>query len=154
MTPVSHARTEMQVIIRDCIAHVQVAIDAFNNSAVSDADTLTALQTAGSYCVGKASALPTFIGSYGNFFKGKTAETLSDGGGSLVNATIPSPGSFQFTGMAQSVGPFNLNARLNAIIEAMLNWRIEIDQQENSELGPQADPALSGNNTHSTIVLT
>lgn len=154
MTPVSHARTDLKNILSDCIAHVQVAIDAFNNSAVSDADTLTALQTAGSYCVTKSSALPSFIGPYGQFFAAKSAESLSDGGASLANASIVSPGAFQFYGMLQSVGPFNLNARLNLIIEAILQWKVDVDKQENSEATSGSGPEMSGNTYRDSIVLT
>lgn len=135
---------------------VQQAVNAFNDPNVSDADVLTALQSAGSQCQQATFQIPAMAGSYGQWVAHYIWQALGDGGGSLVGAQIVAPGSFQFTGIETSVGPYTLRDRLEALASAVVTYGSQIDAEENSHNSTGGTPAYpsAGGQTRIAVTLT
>jgi hypothetical protein len=135
---------------------VQQAINAFNDSSVSDADVMTALYDAGNSCIGATASIPAMKGSYGQWVAHYIWQALGDGGHSVRDCVLVSPGSFQFTGIENSVGPFTLRDRLEGLQSALVNYSSQIDAEENTNTSTGGTPAYpsAGGTTRIAVTLT
>jgi hypothetical protein len=154
--PQSAKRSQLMNLTHTQQEVVQQAVNAFNDPNVSDADVLTALQSAGNSCRAATFQIPAFAGSYGQWVAHYIYQAFSDGGLSLVQAQIVAPGSFQFTGIETSVGPYTLRDRLEGLVSALVNYAAQIDAEEAGQGSTGGTPSYpsAGSTTRIAVTLT
>lgn len=151
--PQSASRKALSNLCHSMQIVVEAAIAVFEDSSKTDAEALAALQSAGQQCIDAVGSQPSFYGSYGIYFNDVAYTAFTDGGASLVNATIPQPGYFQFSGLVTSVGPYALDARLEAIVSGLQNYASTIDTQEAAQggTGTPGSPSISQTRVAQTL---
>jgi hypothetical protein len=152
--PQSPKRTALRNLCHTQQEVVQQAVNAFNDPNVSDADVLTALQSAGNSCRSATYSIPAFVGSYGQWVAHYVWQALSDGGLSLVQATIVAPGAFQFSGIETSVGPYTLRDRLEGLVTALNTYASQIDAEEAGSGSTGGTPSSPSAGTTNRISIT